>query len=86
VGESLVYGMTPFSFVLCYQRLEVSCCPHFHVCLKEGSRSSPETPVTTQCYNPENHNLRIILIIRYITSGTGALEGRGDRGVEKTTS
>ena len=33
MGESLVYGMTPLNFVLCYQRLEVSCCLHFHVCL-----------------------------------------------------
>jgi len=54
--------------------------------LKKEAEVPSETPVTTQCYNPENHNLRIILIIRYITSGTGALEGRGDRGVEKTTS
>jgi hypothetical protein len=53
--------------------------------LKKEAAVPSETPVTTQCYNPENHNLRIILIIHYITGGTGTLEGRGDRGVEKTT-
>ena len=53
--------------------------------LKTEAAVPSETPVTAQCYNPENHNLRIILIIYCITSGTGALEGRGDSGVEKTT-
>jgi hypothetical protein len=53
--------------------------------LKTEAAVPSEAPVTTQCYNSENHNLRIILVIYYIPSGTGALEGRGDRGVEKTT-
>jgi len=53
--------------------------------LKKEAVVPSETPVTIECYNPENHNLRIISIIHYVTSGTGTLGGRGDRGVEKTT-
>ena len=49
--------------------------------LKMEAALPSETLVTAQCYNPGNLNLRIVLITCYVTSGTGALQRRGNRGV-----